>query len=57
MTKEQQMQVCKLHEQQGIKLTMKQTSAEAMIAALEAKLKITSQPKKDDGKTMHKEPS
>ena len=42
MTKEQQMQVCKLYEQQGIKPAMKQTSADVGIAALEAMLGITS---------------
>ena len=41
MTEEQQMQVCKLCEQQGIKPAMKQTSADARIAALEVKLGIT----------------
>ena len=50
MMKEQQMQVHKLHEQQGIKLAVKQTSADASIAALEAKLGINSQPKEGDVK-------
>ena len=39
-----------LHEQQGIKLAMKQTSSDARIAALKAKLKITSQPQEGDVK-------
>ena len=42
MTKEQQKQVCKLCEQQGIKPATKQTSTDARIVALEAKLGITS---------------
>ena len=42
MTKEQQMQAHKLCEQQGIKPTMKQTSPDARIAALEAKIWRTS---------------
>ena len=50
MTKEQQMQVCKLCEQQGIKPSPKQTSTDARIAALEAKLRITYQPKEGDVK-------
>ena len=49
-TREQEMQVRKLHEQQGIKPTMKQTSVDTRIAALEAKVGITSQPKKGDVK-------
>ena len=40
MIKEQQMQVRKLCEQQGIKPVTKQTSADARIAALEAKLRF-----------------
>ena len=44
MTKQQQMQVRKLHKQQAIKLAVKQTSAEARISALEAQLGIISQP-------------
>ena len=36
----------KLCEQQSIKPTTKQTSAEARVAALEAQLKIDFQPKK-----------
>ena len=39
------MQVHKLHEQQDIKPNMKQTSADAKIAALKAKLGVSSQPK------------
>ena len=50
MTGEQQMQVHKLHEQQGIKSAMKQTSTDARISALEAKLEITFQPKECDVK-------
>ena len=50
MTKEQQMQVRKLHEQQGIKPTMRQTSADMRIAALEAKLGVSSQSKEGDVK-------
>ena len=50
MPKEQQTQVPKLHEQQSIKPTMKMTSANARIAALEAKLGINSQPKEGDSK-------
>ena len=38
------MQIRKLHEQQGIKPTIKQTSAEDKIAASEAKLWFSSQP-------------
>ena len=45
MTKKQQMQVVKLHEQQGIQPTTKHTSIVARIAALEAKLRISTQPK------------
>ena len=45
MTNEQQMQVRKLQEQQGIKPTAKQTSTGARIAALEDKLRISSHPK------------
>ena len=48
LTKEQQMQIRKLHEQQDIKPAVNQTSADAMVAALEAKLRINSQPKKGD---------
>ena len=56
MTKEQQMQFYKLHEQQGIKTAMKQTSANANVAALEANLRITSQPKQGDIKEKEGEP-
>ena len=45
MTKEQQMQVCQLRKQQGNKPAAKQTSTDARIAALEAKLGINSQCK------------
>ena len=45
MTKEHQMQVCKLYEQQGIKPAMKQTSTDARIATLEAQLGISSHSK------------
>ena len=34
MTKEKQMQACKLHEQQGIKLAVRQTSTDARIVAV-----------------------
>ena len=50
MTKEQQMQVCKLHEQQGIKPTTKKTSTDARIAAIEAKLRIHCQLEEGDVK-------
>ena len=50
MFSEQQMQVRKLHEQQGIKPTAKQTSAEARIAALKVQLGINSQTKESDAK-------
>ena len=50
ITKVQQMQLHKLHEQQGIKPATKQTSADARIAALEAKLGIASQPKEGNAK-------
>ena len=46
------MQVLKLHKQQGIKIALKQTSTDTRIAALEAKLRITSQPKEGDFKKM-----
>ena len=42
MTKEQQMQVHELHEQQGIKPAIKQTRTDARIAALEEKFGINS---------------
>ena len=44
------MQVRILHKQQGIKPAMKQTSADARIAALGAKLGISSQPEEGDVK-------
>ena len=50
MTRKQQMQVRKLQEQEGIKPTMRQTSADVRISALEAKLRITSQPEQGDVK-------
>ena len=50
MTKGQQMQVEKLHEQQGIMLATKQSSTEARIFAPESQLRISSQPKKGDAK-------
>ena len=50
MTREQQMQVRKLQEQQGIKPAARQTSADATISALEAKLGIASQTKLGDVK-------
>ena len=50
MTKGQQMQVGKLHEQQGIMLATKQSSTEARIFAPESQLRISSQPKKGDAK-------
>ena len=50
MTKEQQIQVRKQQEQQGIKPIPKQTSIEARIAALEAQLGVSSQPKEGDFK-------
>ena len=50
MTKEQQVQICKICEQQGIKPAMKQTSTDARIAALEAKLGINSQLKEGNTK-------
>ena len=50
MAKEQQMQVRKLCEKQDIKPAKKHTSADARIAALEAKLRISSQLKEDDVK-------
>ena len=49
-TMEQRVKVCKLCEQQGIKLAMKQTSTDTRITALEAKLGITSQPEEGDVK-------
>ena len=50
MMREQQMQDRRQHEQQGIKPVTMQTSADASIAALEAKLGIRSQPKEGDVK-------
>ena len=50
MLRKQQMQVRKLHEQQGIKPATKHTNAKARIAALEAQLMINSQPKEGDAK-------
>ena len=47
MTMKQQMQVCKLCEQ-GIKPAVKQTSTDARIATLEAKLRISFQPEEGD---------
>ena len=44
------MKVRKMWEQQGIKLTWKQTDADARIAALEAKLGISSQLEDGDVK-------
>ena len=44
------MQVVKLHEQQGIKLTIEQTNAEARIAALETQLEIGFKPEEGDVK-------
>ena len=44
------MQGWKLCEQQGIKLVMKQTSTDARIATLEAKLGINSQLEESDAK-------
>ena len=49
------MQICMLHEQQGIKPTAKQTSADARIVALQTKLRITSQPKEGDVKIKERE--
>ena len=55
MTKEQQMQVRKLHEQQSIKPTTRQTSRDARISALEAQLRISSQPKEGEVKKKEEE--
>ena len=44
------MQMRKLHEKQGIKPAMKQTSAETRIIALEAWLRINPESKKGDVK-------
>ena len=48
MSKVQQMQVSKLHEQQGIKPAVQMTSAKARISALEDQLKVNSKPKKKE---------
>ena len=48
--KKEQMQVRELHEQQDIKPTAKQPSADARIAALEAQLGISSQLSMGDNK-------
>ena len=50
ISREQQMQTRKLHEQQGIKLAEKKNSTVARIVALKAQLRINSQPKKGDFK-------
>ena len=57
MTREQQMQVRKLCKQQGIKPTTKQTSTNARIVDLEAKLRRASQPKEGDVKKKEGETS
>ena len=44
MLREQQMQVQKLHGQQGIKPSSKQPSTEARISAIETQLRVISQP-------------
>ena len=49
------MEVCKLCKQHDIKSTMTQTNADARIAALEAKLGISSQPKEGDVKRKERE--
>ena len=46
MTKEQQIKVRKLHEQQDIKPAMKQTITDAKITALDTQLRISSQPRR-----------
>ena len=46
------MQIRKLHEQQGIRLAARQTSADARIVVLDAKLMVRSQPKEGDDKKM-----
>ena len=48
MTRDKQMMVIKLQEQQGIKSATRQTTADARISAFEAKLWLTSQPKQGD---------
>ena len=57
MTKEQQIQVRKLHEQKGIKLAMKKTSAYNKIAALEINLWVSSQTEEGDDKKTEGETS
>ena len=57
MTRKQRWKVHKFHEQQGIKPIMKQTSTDARIVALEAKLGIASQPKEGDVKKKEGETS
>ena len=44
------MQLRTLHEHQGMKLAMKQTSADARIATLKAQLRVSSQLLDDDVK-------
>ena len=46
MTKEQQMQVCKLIEQQGIKPAKKQTNPDARIAVLRQSLGLILNPRR-----------
>ena len=53
MCREQQMQVRKLQEQQGIKPTYKQPITEAWIAALKNQLEVNSHP--EEGDVMKKE--
>ena len=48
MTNEQQMHMRKLHEQKGIKPTVKKTSTEVRVAALEAQQGISSYPEEGD---------
>ena len=48
MTKEQQIQIRKLQKEQGIKPTSRPTSTETKVAALEAKLGVSSQPGPDN---------
>ena len=55
ITKVQQMQVHMLCKQQGMKPTAKQTSTDARIVALEAKLRINSQHKEGNAKKMEGE--
>ena len=49
------MKVKKLQQEQGIKPAIKQTSADARNAALEAKFKTSSQPKESDVKKTKEE--